>query len=376
MMRWFGIAKIYGRHCAVVAIVLAAWAVLPAGAQKSEARSSTDLALARRQQFVFQNAIEVVSPAIVRIDTIGGAQPVRREMNAMQQQRVTAGFRQADGPTTGVIWSDDGYIITSSFNFVRDPVVITVSLADGRRFVADLIARDTRAKLALVKIDTDGLPVPRWIEPETMRSGHWVLAAGWGHDSDRPAVSVGILSARSRMSGRAVQTDAKISPANYGGPLFNIEGRVIGICVPMGLSEDELAGVEWYDSGIGFAISGEHIRWRMPRLESGEDPRRGLLGINIDSREAVVGEQAEAGLRIIGTPRGPAAEAGLQAGDLIMRIDGEPTPRIVDFKRLIARKAAGDTIRVDYQRDGVAASVTLTLVGPEDFRAIPTSQPN
>ena len=372
----YGIGSItYTRYYAAVAFVLAG-TILPVAAQAIERQAAVNLTLVRRQQLVFRHALEVVSPAIVRIDTIGGAQPVQQEMNAMQQQRVTAGFRQADGSTTGVIWSADGYIITSSFNFVRDPVVITVRLADGRRFVAELIVRDAESKLALIKIDAADLPVPRWIEREVLQPGQWVLAAGWGYDSDQPAISVGILSASSRMSGRAVQTDAKISPANYGGPLFDIEGRVIGICVPMGLSEDELAGVEWYDSGIGFAIIGKHIRRRMPRLMSGQDLQRGLLGINLDPRETVVGEQAETGLRIIGEPRGPAAEAGLQTGDLIVRIDGAPTPRIVDFKRMIARKAAGDTVTVDYTHEGMAMSAILTLASPEDFRAIPTSKPN
>ena len=368
-------------------LLFAVLPAIPASAQQAGTRPPAAAPLIRQQQLVFQHALRCVTPAIVRIDTIGGAQPVRQETNVMQQQRVTAGFRQADGPTTGLVWSSDGYILTSSFNFVRDPVVITVTLSDGRRYVAQLIARDRPARLALLKIDAVDLPAPRWVDIDELRAGQWALAAGWGYASAEPAVTVGVLSALRRMDGRAVQTDAKISPANYGGPLFDVEGGVIGICVPMGPGEDELAGVEWYDSGIGFAIRAEHVRRRVPRLIQGEDLYRGLLGINLDTREHVVGGDSgengtggqaasgTRGLRIIEPPRGPAAEAGLQPDDVITYIDGEPTPRIVDFRRAVARKAAGDTIRVDYRRGQQSAGVTLTLASAEDFRRPPTSQP-
>jgi serine protease Do len=368
-------------------LLFAVLPAIPASAQQAETYTPAAASLIRQQQLVFRHALRSVMPAIVRIDTIGGAQPVRQEMNVMQQQRVTAGFRQADGPTTGLIWSSDGYILTSSFNFARDPVVITVTLSDGRRYVARLVARDRPARLALLKIDAADLPVPRWVDVDELRPGQWALAAGWGYAGAEPAVTVGVLSALQRMDGRAVQTDAKISPANYGGPLFDIEGRVIGICVPMGPGEDELAGVEWYDSGIGFAIRGEHVRRRVPRLIAGEELHHGLLGINLDTREQVFGGDSDedvnggqaasgsGGLRIIGPPRGPAAEAGLQPDDVITHIDGEPTPRIVDFRRLVARKAAGDTISVTYRRGPQSASVTLTLASAEDFRGPPTSQP-
>jgi C-terminal processing protease CtpA/Prc len=114
-------------------------------------------------------------------------------------------------------------------------------------------------------------------------------------------------------------------------------------------------------------------------LMEGQDSHRGLLGINLDTREPVVGDEVAAhavcGLRIIGQPRGPAAEAGLQPEDVITQIDGEPTPCMVDFRRAVARKVAGDAIEVGYQRDGQSASVTLKLASAEDFRQGPTSQP-
>lgn len=369
---------------AFAAVSLAAFAIL-APAQEAEPRSRATSTFIAQQQLVFRHALRAVMPSIVRIDTIGGAQPVRLEVDALRRQRAAPGFRQADGPTTGLIFSADGYILTSSFNFVRDPVIITVMLADGRRYVAQLVARDFPARLALLKIDATNLPTPRWVDYGELQPGQWALAAGLGHGGDTPAVSVGILSAPSRMSGQAVQTDAKVSPANYGGPLFDVEGRVIGICVPMGAGGDQLAGVEWYDSGIGFAIHRDHIRRRLPRLKQGHDLRRGLLGIHLNPREPVVGVEpgdseaagrlVVAGLRIVAEPRGPAAEAGLKPDDLITHVDGQPTPRLVDFRRLIARKGAGDTVTVTYRRGGQTTAITLQLASEDGFRASPASQP-
>ncbi len=117
--------------------------------------------LVRQQQLVFQHAWQTATGGIVRIDTIGGAQPIEKVDATPGEERTAVGFRQADGPSTGVIWSPDGSILTSSFNFYRDPTVITVTLADGRRFVAKLIARDLPARIALLKVAANGLPAAR-----------------------------------------------------------------------------------------------------------------------------------------------------------------------------------------------------------------------
>ncbi len=321
------------------------------------------------QQQVFQAALRTVTPVIVRIDTIGGAQPVRREGAAEQEPAGAPGFRQADGPTTGVIWSADGWILTSSINFVRDPLVITVTLADGRRFVARLVGRDRHARLALLRIETDGLPTPTLLPTAQVRPGQWALAAGFGHGSPTPTLTVGIVSAVGRAAGMAVQTDARTSPANYGGPLFDIEGRVIGICVPLDPTreDDELAGVEWYDSGIGLAIHNAHIERRLPRLRAGGELHRGLIGVNLEELAAPVGIAPDPhtpqppGLRVAGQPVGPAGAAGLRPGDIITAIEGMPTPRRVDWRRVLARYAAGDEVEIRLWREGAEWSVRLRL---------------
>lgn len=357
---------------AVAASLLAA---ASAASSAIDLRADDDEALARAVQLqtVVQAALAAVTPSIVRIDTIGGAPPVRTDERG---QPARPAFRAADGPTTGVIWSADGYIVTSSFNFARDPTIITVTLADGRRFVARLVARDRVTRLALLKIDAAGLPAAEWLALDAVRPGQYALAAGFGHGGDAPALSVGIVSAQRRMNGLAVQTDARISPANYGGPLFDIDGRVIGVCVPMGPGEDELADAQWYDSGIGFAVHHGSLADRVARMMNGVEPRRGLLGVVVDPRAPVrgleTGEDASPeGVRVVEEPVGPAARAGLAAGDIITHIDGAPTPRVVDFRRALILRGAGEEVEVSYWRAGESATVRLTLAAQSELAAAP-----
>ncbi|MEP0845506.1 MAG: trypsin-like peptidase domain-containing protein [Phycisphaerae bacterium] len=357
-----------------VALSFVSWLAVGAAGLSAPERSPPVAEDALRD--VVRAATATVAPSIVRIDTIGGVQPVER---ANDSQPAEAAFRTADGPTTGVVWSSDGYVVTSSFNFSRDPSIITVTLHDGSKHVARLVARDRVSRLALLKIEAEGLPVPHWLPVEAAPPGSWAIAAGFGHGTAEPSLSVGVISAVRRMNGVAVQTDARISPANYGGPLFNIDGGVIGICVPMGPGEDEIADAQWYDSGIGFAVHYEHLSDRVARLMTGRDPRRGVLGVTFDSRDAVAGipesqPDAPAGIRIMAPPVGPAAAAGLQEGDVVTRIDGVPTPRLVDVRRQLVRRAAGDRVAIEFWRAGQTRTAEIALAAPEELRPA-ASQP-
>src|SRR5262249_41731663 len=137
----------------------------------------------------------------------------------------------------------DGYIITSTFNFLKRPPVITVVFPDGKRHVAKLLGRDDTRKLCLLKVDgVQSLPVPEFVPRSELKVGQWAVAVGVGYGDGSPALSAGIISAASRISGKAVQTDANTSPANYGGPLVDLDGRVIGVCVPLSPGSKEVAG--------------------------------------------------------------------------------------------------------------------------------------
>ena len=211
-------------------------------------------------------AVERVAPSVVRIETVGGLERV---------EKVLFGT----GPTTGLVVDPQGYIVSSAFNFVNKPASILVRLPDGTRKPAKLVATDHNRKIVLLKIEVDRpLPVPEAVPEAEMRVGQWCVAVGRTFEDDRPNLAVGILSAVGRIWGKAMQTDAAVSPNNYGGPLVDIRGRVLGVLVPLSpQSADEIAGYEWYDSGIGFAVPLEAIRKMLPQAAQGRRPvaRRG-----------------------------------------------------------------------------------------------------
>src|SRR5262249_21693362 len=148
------------------------------------------------------------------------------------------------------------------------------------RFVAKVIATDHSRMITLLKIEATGLPVAEAVPQGEIRIGQWAIALGRALDpasGHAPSVSVGVVSALNRIWGRCLQTDAKISPVNYGGPLVSLDGRVLGVLIPANhMSEGETAGFEWYDSGIGFAVPLTQIMSVLPQLKAGKDLKRGL----------------------------------------------------------------------------------------------------
>ena len=221
----------------------------------------------------FRIAANKVLPSVVYIESFGGV--------ASGQGGIGGIRRPGDGPTTGIVVSPDGYIITSTFNFIQKPPVITVQFRDGQRRVAKLVGRDNTRRICLLKVeDVSDLPVPVYVPRSELNVGQWSISVGVGFGDKNPAISAGIISATSRIHGRAVQTDANTSPANYGGPLVDIDGRVIGICVPLSpQSQKEGSGVEWYDSGIGFAIPLHGAERVLTELKAGKTIQAGYLGV-------------------------------------------------------------------------------------------------
>jgi S1-C subfamily serine protease/predicted esterase len=305
-----------------------------------------------------------VAPCVVKIDTVGGAEviPGGGKKGLPGKGGV---IRKGTGPTTGLVVSSDGYIITSSFNFAHKPTDIYVTVpGHSTPFVAKVVAHDLSRMLVLLKINASGLPVPTAIPKEEIQVGQWAIALGRTSDPDvehPPSMSIGIISALNRIYGKAIQTDAKTSPVNYGGPLVAVDGRVFGVIVPMSSrAEDETAGVEWYDSGIGFAVPLADILRVLPRLKQGQDLRRGLLGITPQSTDLYSAPPT------IGSvlPDSAAARAGLQVGDVILEINGKPVPHYSALQHLLGPLYEGDTIRLKVRRgDKELTFPQITLLG-------------
>ena len=297
------------------------------------------------EEVAFKAATAIADPSIVQIQTIGGLDVVGE---------LIAGT----GPTTGVVVSPDGEIMTSSFNFASQPSSIVVTLSDGRKFPADVIASDLVRQVTLIKIPQNGLtpliPAPR----QELQVGQWTIALGRTYDVSFPNMSVGILSALNRIWGKAVQTDAKISPANYGGPLIDLQGRCIGILVPMSpQGDDEAIGVEWYDAGIGFAVPLEEILPQMETLRKGENIQPGRMGVVFDDKGPVSGAALAGEIR----PNSPAEQAGLKTGDLIIQANGQPIERIPQLKTILGPLAAGSVLTLVVKRDDKELPLTITL---------------
>lgn len=314
------------------------WAVLalaaPAAAQ-----------LPQLEEQAFQQAAALADPSVVRIETVGGLD-------------VVGNLLTATGPTTGAVVSEDGYIITSSFNFASRPASVIVTLSDDRRFPAEVVATDGSKMLTLLKIDEDGL-VPLQAAPkDELRVGQWAIALGRTYENSFPSISVGIISALDRIWGRAVQTDAKVSPVNYGGPLVDIEGRAIGVLVPLSPDrQEETAGVEWYDGGIGFAIPMEDIYGVLERLKAGETLKPGRMGISFQQMGPLAGEARINRVR----PTSPADEAGLQVDDLITSADGKPVRRVPDLQHILGPKYAEEEVVITVLRGEEELEVRLVL---------------
>ncbi|MGQ0613998.1 MAG: S1C family serine protease [Planctomycetaceae bacterium] len=279
-----------------------------------------------------------------------------RFKNEWEKMLAWPGFQKAEGPTTGVVVSPDGHIVTSSWNFDGKPNVIVVTLADGSGHAARLLGIDRAAGLALLKIEATGLPVPQFLDPRTVEVGAWAFALGRTVPAPLPEIKYGIVSAKNRVDGKAIQTDAATSPANYGGPLIDVEGRVYGILVPLGGSGED-ANPNWYDSGIGFAVPVPDPARFVARLgREGAVLLPAFLGVEMDQ------DRTEPGARVVKVLEdSPAAKGGLLAEDIIVAVEGEEVRNSFALRFAVGARRAGDTIRLTVLRGAERSDVTITL---------------
>lgn len=286
------------------------------------------------EESAIRAAVDRVAPSVVRIQTVGGRTRVGQ---------VTLG----PGPSTGVVVSEDGYVISSSFNFAGEAATILVELAGGTSRPAKLVARDLNRSLVLLKVDlpegAEPLPVAVAAPDDDVKVGAWAIAVGKTFDAKQPNMSVGIISAVNRIWNKAVQTDAKISPNNYGGPLIDIYGRVVGILAPLSpQSTQAVAGAGWYDSGIGFAVPLTHVFSVLEKLKLGDNLHAGLMGINLKGRDQFGVPPTVAAARF----GSPAQEAGIEAGDKIIEANGRSVVNHSQLKHVVSPLYAGDKVRL------------------------------
>jgi serine protease Do len=303
--------------------------------------------LEEAEEQAFKRAVSQVAPSLVRIETVGGLDQVQN-------------FLLGNGPTTGVVVSADGFIVSSSFNFLSKPASILVTTTDGKRMTAKVVANDTLRMLTLLKVEADGLVPARAAAKESIKVGQWAIAVGRALDANVPSASVGIVSAVNRVWGKALQTDAKVSPVNYGGALVDVDGTVLGVLVPLSPQDNSpVAGVEWYDSGIGFAIPLTDVLATLDRLKQGKDLRPGLAGFTFSSTDMFGGDTKVDRIRY----DSPMYRAGFKDGDTILELDGHKVTRPAQVRHVLGSKIEGDKLAITIKRGDETKQAELTLVG-------------
>ena len=271
--------------------------------------------------------------------------------------------RYASSRGSGVIVSAKGYVLTNN-HVVANSKDIKVQLTDGHEYEAEVVGTDPKSDLAVVKLKGKFGPLrPVAIgDSSKMRLGDVVLAIGNPFGIGQ-TVTMGIISAKGRGMGMAeyeacLQTDAAINPGNSGGALINMRGELIGINTAIASQTGSYAG-------IGFAIPTNMARPVMDSLISKGKMVRGYMGVSIQEVTPDLADSlklgADHGVLIGGVVKGgPAAKAGLKSGDVVVRIDDQPTNRVAELRNLVAA-SYGPKVKVEYLRDGKRGSATVAL---------------
>ncbi|MFN5078631.1 MAG: trypsin-like peptidase domain-containing protein [Planctomyces sp.] len=294
-----------------------------------------------------RSAVSRAAQSVVRIRVIGGEQTVD-------------GNTVSSLTTSGIVLTQAGQILSSSFAFQGRAAAVTVETSSGERRAARLVAVDHVRRLVLLQADGTDWQPPTIVPREQIQVGQHAIALGRFYDSQQPSVSSGIISALNRIHGRAVQTDAKISPVNYGGALIDLSGAVLGILVPLSPRGrgNPSAGIEWYDSGIGFAIPMSDAGLVAARLQAGKDLQPGLAGLQLTAPGPF---SDRVSIRRV-QPLSPAQKAGIRPGDRLLQAGDRPITRLSSLEEVLAAKYAGDVIELTLQRDGQPLQVSLELV--------------
>lgn len=319
-----------------------------------------------------------LQPAVVNISTEQRV-PVARSRDPMEEMMRQFGVptqpQAAPGQTrpqqalgSGFIISADGFVVTNNHlvqgaGGVGTVDKVTVTLTDRKEYKARIVGRDPATDLALLKIDGANLPFVRFGDSKAARVGDWVVAIG-NPLGLAGTVTAGIVSSIGRNIGataydKFIQTDAAINRGNSGGPMFDLSGNVIGINTAL---YSETGG----NIGIGFAIPADQARPIIAQLQSGQRVQRGYLGVGIQPLDEQLAESF--GLpknrgELIGSvqPGEAGARAGIQQGDVIVRIAGRDVTPDDTLSYIVSNQPVGSRVPIDLIRDGQRRTVTAVV---------------
>ncbi len=281
---------------------------------------------------------------------------------------------QRRGIGSGFILSGDGYVMTNA-HVVNGADEVWVTLTDKRELKAKLIGADRRSDIAVLKIEASGLPAVKIGDVSRLKVGEWVMAIGspFGFDN---SVTAGIVSAKARDTGDflpLIQTDVAINPGNSGGPLLNMRGEVVGV-------NSQIYSQSGGFMGISFAIPIDEAIRVSDQLRGGGHVVRGFIGVAPDDLSKEVAEaiglgKASGSLIRSVSPGGAAAKAGIEAGDVITKIDGKQIEKSTDLRRVIAGIKPGAKVSVQVFRRGAYKDLSMTVGEMPDDRAQAAGEP-
>lgn len=354
------------------------------------------LALAQPESFA--PVVEPLMPAVVNISTtqkvvepgMGGvpfAFPGMNEGDPQMEQfrELFRQFGQQFGGSeverevsslgSGFVIDPSGYVVTNN-HVVANADEVTVIFNDNTHLVAEIVGRDAKTDLALLKVKTDKkLAYVQFGDSDALKVGDWVIAVGnpFGLGG---SVSAGIVSARGRNINAGpfddfIQTDAAINRGNSGGPLFNAQGEVVGI-------NSAIFSPTGTNIGIGFAVPTSLAKPVLEQIRQYGRAQRAWLGVKIQEvteeiADAIGLKTAQGALLLEVTPDSPAGKAKLQAGDVILKYDGRAIKEMRNLPRLVAGTKAGRTVKVELFRKGKALTLPVTLTqqpGDEEEEAL------
>jgi len=323
--------------------------------------------------FDFIKAAEVAMPIVVHIKTSESREAAiqRRKQNDSPFRYFFGdafeGYDQPrSGTGSGVIYSADGYILTNN-HVVEFGDEFAVTLYDSREFKARLVGRDANTDMAVIKIDANDLPAAELGNSDEVRVGEWVLAVGNPFDLTS-TVTAGIVSAKGRdihilKSNTAIesfiQTDAAVNPGNSGGALVDVSGRLIGI-------NSAIATPTGVFAGYSFAIPVNLVKRIADDLIKYGEYKRAYLGAEIATMDQEVAEALKLdyvkGIAVVNTtPNGSAEAAGIEAKDIITKINGKSVTTVPELREIVGRSKVGDTISVTLVRNGKEKEIPVPL---------------
>ena len=336
----------------------------------------------------FAELAEQISDSVVNITTstvvagsdgpglnIPDGSPFEDFFREFQDRSPNDRARRSSALGSGFVISEDGYIVTNN-HVIESADEIFIEFFSGEELEAKLVGTDPNTDIALLKVEADKpLDYVMFGDSDTARVGDWVVAMG-NPLGQGFSVSAGIVSARNRaLSGSYddyIQTDAAINRGNSGGPLFNMDGEVIGV-------NTAILSPNGGSIGIGFSMASNVVTRVVDQLQEFGETRRGWLGVRIqdvtDDVAEAIGLENTAGALVTDVPDGPAKDSGVLQGDVIVTFDGVEVADTRGLVRQVGNTEVGKVVRVVVFRDGKTETLKITLGRREEAEAIPAAQP-